>query len=206
MSDNVAVLHPDVEFIRPCNLCPHMKRITLKNIRHALETGRHEVTIDPAIAGAGPARRRKDAGAYEHGDFSAQQPSRHHRRRRGRIDDGAADGAGAGVAAVEGAARCGSVQPVGAGRTCRGDGRGRRPCPASGRYAGRRRGPLRRSRRAPRSSTRRLRRSKHLARLGVAFDQPAGRRLAARPGSARTAATGSCTRPATAPGARSCAP
>lgn len=55
MSDNVAVAHPDVEFIRPCNLCPHMKRITLKNIRHALETGRHAVTIDPAIAA--PARR-----------------------------------------------------------------------------------------------------------------------------------------------------
>jgi quinolinate synthase len=50
MSDNVAVLHPDVEFIRPCNLCPHMKRITLKNIRHALETDEHEVRIDPAIA------------------------------------------------------------------------------------------------------------------------------------------------------------
>jgi len=55
MSDNIAVLHPDVEFIRPCNLCPHMKRITLKNIRHALETNQHEVTIDPAIAA--PARR-----------------------------------------------------------------------------------------------------------------------------------------------------
>jgi quinolinate synthase len=55
MSDNVAVLHPDVEFIRPCNLCPHMKRITLKNIRHALETDQHQVTIDPAIAA--PARR-----------------------------------------------------------------------------------------------------------------------------------------------------
>jgi quinolinate synthase len=55
MSDNVAVLHPDVEFIRPCNLCPHMKRITLKNIRHALETSQHQVTIDPAIAV--PARR-----------------------------------------------------------------------------------------------------------------------------------------------------
>jgi quinolinate synthase len=55
MSDNVAVLHPDVEFIRPCNLCPHMKRITLKNIRHALETNQHQVTIDPAIAA--PARR-----------------------------------------------------------------------------------------------------------------------------------------------------
>jgi len=50
MSDNVAALHPDVEFIRPCNLCPHMKRITLKNIRHALETDQHQVTIDPAIA------------------------------------------------------------------------------------------------------------------------------------------------------------
>jgi quinolinate synthase len=51
MSDNIAVQHPDVEFVRPCNLCPHMKRITLKNIRHALETGEYEVTIDPDIAG-----------------------------------------------------------------------------------------------------------------------------------------------------------
>jgi quinolinate synthase len=50
MSDNVAVRHPDVEFIRPCNLCPHMKRITLGNIRTALEENRHEVTIDPAVA------------------------------------------------------------------------------------------------------------------------------------------------------------
>ncbi len=50
MSDNVAVDHPDLEFIRPCNLCPHMKRISLKNIRHALEHNVHEVTIDPALA------------------------------------------------------------------------------------------------------------------------------------------------------------
>ncbi|EJZ19312.1 quinolinate synthase NadA, partial [Rhizobium sp. Pop5] len=50
MSDNVAVHHPEVEFIRPCNLCPHMKRITLANIRAALEENRHEVTVDPAIA------------------------------------------------------------------------------------------------------------------------------------------------------------
>jgi quinolinate synthase len=55
MSDNVAVKHPDVEFIRPCNLCPHMKRITLRNIRQALEQNRHVVTIDPAVAG--PARQ-----------------------------------------------------------------------------------------------------------------------------------------------------
>jgi quinolinate synthase len=52
MSDNVAVQHPDIEFVRPCNLCPHMKRITLPKIRRALETMRHEVTIDPAVAAA----------------------------------------------------------------------------------------------------------------------------------------------------------
>jgi quinolinate synthase len=51
MADNIAVLHPRVEFIRPCNLCPHMKRITLPKLRSALEDMRHEVTIDPAVAG-----------------------------------------------------------------------------------------------------------------------------------------------------------
>ncbi|RWD96392.1 quinolinate synthase NadA [Mesorhizobium sp.] len=50
MSDNVAVEHPDVDFVRPCNLCPHMKRITLRNIRSALEENRHVVTIDPCVA------------------------------------------------------------------------------------------------------------------------------------------------------------
>ncbi|WP_027055638.1 quinolinate synthase NadA [Mesorhizobium erdmanii] len=51
MSDNVALQHPELEFIRPCNLCPHMKRITLTNIREALEQNRHVVSIDPEIAG-----------------------------------------------------------------------------------------------------------------------------------------------------------
>ncbi len=50
MSDNVAAELPDVEFIRPCNLCPHMKRITLENILGALETMQPQVTVDPAIA------------------------------------------------------------------------------------------------------------------------------------------------------------
>ncbi|MCD2172518.1 quinolinate synthase NadA [Rhizobium sp. C4] len=54
MSDNVAVDHPDVDFVRPCNLCPHMKRITLGNIRKALEENLHEVTVDPDIVA--PAR------------------------------------------------------------------------------------------------------------------------------------------------------
>jgi len=50
MSDNVAVDYPDVEFVRPCNLCPHMKRITLAKILHSLETMTTEVTVDPFIA------------------------------------------------------------------------------------------------------------------------------------------------------------
>jgi quinolinate synthase len=49
MSDNVAIQYPDLDFIRPCNLCPHMKKITLGNIRHALETMQQEVTIDEHI-------------------------------------------------------------------------------------------------------------------------------------------------------------
>ncbi|WP_217577475.1 quinolinate synthase NadA [Mesorhizobium sp. GbtcB19] len=50
MSDNVAIDHPEVEFVRPCNLCPHMKRITLANIRAALEQNRYIVAIDPEVA------------------------------------------------------------------------------------------------------------------------------------------------------------
>jgi quinolinate synthase len=50
MSDNVATSLPDVEFIRPCNLCPHMKRISLANILESLHTLEPRVEIDPAIA------------------------------------------------------------------------------------------------------------------------------------------------------------
>ena len=50
MSDNVAVEYPDIEFVRPCNLSPHMQRITLPKILHSLESLSVEVTIDPAIA------------------------------------------------------------------------------------------------------------------------------------------------------------
>jgi quinolinate synthase len=50
MSDNVAAEITDVEFIRPCNLCPHMKRITLANIYEALDTLEPRVEIDPAVA------------------------------------------------------------------------------------------------------------------------------------------------------------
>ncbi len=45
MSDNVSAENPGVDFIRPCNLCPHMKRITLENIYDCLITGEHEVVI-----------------------------------------------------------------------------------------------------------------------------------------------------------------
>ncbi|NPD67496.1 quinolinate synthase NadA [Lichenicola cladoniae] len=50
MSDNLAVLHPEVEFIRPCNLCPHMKRITLPALRHSLETMGTEIMIEEHLA------------------------------------------------------------------------------------------------------------------------------------------------------------
>jgi quinolinate synthase len=55
MSDNIAQANPGTEFVRPCNLCPHMKRITLKNIRAALESLQTEVTIPPELFA--PARR-----------------------------------------------------------------------------------------------------------------------------------------------------
>lgn len=45
MSDNVAAANPEVEFVRPCNLCPHMKRITLENIYDCLVNEEHEVAI-----------------------------------------------------------------------------------------------------------------------------------------------------------------
>ena len=50
MSDNVAVKNPGIEFVRPCNLCPHMKRISLGNIRTALEEMRHEVIVPADVA------------------------------------------------------------------------------------------------------------------------------------------------------------
>jgi len=50
MADNVAADAHDTEFVRPCNLCPHMKRITLENIYEALLHDRYVVTVDAAIA------------------------------------------------------------------------------------------------------------------------------------------------------------
>ena len=50
MSDNVAVDNPGVEFVRPCNLCPHMKRITLPKILHALQTMTTEVLVADDVA------------------------------------------------------------------------------------------------------------------------------------------------------------
>src|SRR3954463_15916407 len=50
MADNVRAELPDVEMLRPCKICPHMKRITLANILESLLTLREEVTIDPKLA------------------------------------------------------------------------------------------------------------------------------------------------------------
>ena len=50
MADNVACEAPEVEFVRPCNLCPHMKRITLENIYESLLHDRFEVVIEAQVA------------------------------------------------------------------------------------------------------------------------------------------------------------
>ena len=50
MSDNVAMANPGVDFVRPCNLCPHMKRITLPKILDALLEMKEEIHVDPATA------------------------------------------------------------------------------------------------------------------------------------------------------------
>lgn len=55
MSDNVAVENPQVQFVRPCNLCPHMKQISLPKILEALVYEREEIFVDEKVAG--PARR-----------------------------------------------------------------------------------------------------------------------------------------------------
>ena len=49
MSDNVSVENPNVEFVRPCNLCPHMKKINLPKILESLMLNIHEVKIDQDI-------------------------------------------------------------------------------------------------------------------------------------------------------------
>ena len=58
MADNVALESPGTEFVRPCSLCPHMKRITLAKIRHSLETMTTEVLVDEDVAAR--ARRAVD--------------------------------------------------------------------------------------------------------------------------------------------------
>jgi len=50
MADNVASSSPDTRFVRPCNLCPHMKRITLDNIKRSLETLTYQVEITKSVA------------------------------------------------------------------------------------------------------------------------------------------------------------
>lgn len=50
MADNIMTEAPETEFVKPCNLCPHMKRITLPKILESLVHMREEIIVDPAIA------------------------------------------------------------------------------------------------------------------------------------------------------------
>lgn len=51
MSDNLALAHPEVELVRPCSMCPHMKKITLEKIITCLETFQPQIHIPAEIAG-----------------------------------------------------------------------------------------------------------------------------------------------------------
>ncbi len=50
MAGNLVDAFPEIEFMQPCNLCPHMRRITLPKILRALETMSPAIEIDPAVA------------------------------------------------------------------------------------------------------------------------------------------------------------
>jgi quinolinate synthase len=50
MADNLRARFPDIEFVQPCNLCPHMKRITLPGIYTSLRDLVHEVHVPADIA------------------------------------------------------------------------------------------------------------------------------------------------------------
>jgi quinolinate synthase len=50
MSDNVQVDNPNVQFIKPCNLCPHMKTITLPKVLDCLENEKNEILIPEVIS------------------------------------------------------------------------------------------------------------------------------------------------------------
>lgn len=60
MASNIQAEVPDVDFVKPCNLCPHMKRITLPKILDSLLFMTEEVVVDPAIAGRAPRGRAHD--------------------------------------------------------------------------------------------------------------------------------------------------
>ena len=50
MSDNVQIENPTINFIKPCNLCPHMKKIELPKILDCLKNYKNEIKIDQDIA------------------------------------------------------------------------------------------------------------------------------------------------------------
>jgi quinolinate synthase len=80
MSDNVAVANPGTQFIRPCNLCPHMKRITLEKIYLALRDLRHEIHVSEDIADRARASLRAMLDLPRGGQPPAFDTSRPERR------------------------------------------------------------------------------------------------------------------------------
>ena len=90
MADNVAVLYPSVDFVRPCNLVPaHEAQLACRRCCIRLQTMQYEVTIDPAVADARASGRRTHARIQPAACMNAEYRRRHRRRRHCRTDGGA---------------------------------------------------------------------------------------------------------------------
>ena len=50
MADNISLDQPEIEFLKPCNLCSYMKSINLHDIEHVLEDRCNEIEIDERVA------------------------------------------------------------------------------------------------------------------------------------------------------------
>ena len=110
MSDNVAIQYPDLEFIRPCNLCPHMKTITLRQHPSCVGDDAARGHDRRKCRGARTPRGRANAGGKMIASARYRRRSRHHRRRPRRPDDRARAGAAAGAAPDRRAAGPGIVE------------------------------------------------------------------------------------------------
>jgi quinolinate synthase len=50
MASNIADELPEVDFAKPCNMCPYMKKISLEKVLYVLHTMENQVEVDADVA------------------------------------------------------------------------------------------------------------------------------------------------------------